>query len=230
MAMAHRNWYPSTVSNGGRSGTASEKVPQPVRLFSPMKTSEPIPAASRPGRSTTPIIGPARPATSISRKAPMMGDPSRVLMAAKLPAAPITTVAWAGASFLTRWTASAARPPPIAISGASGPSTTPKPEGDERGEGDAGELVGRPGHRWPTAPPTARGRASPGRSWIVAPTARPASARTGNGHHAGAVEKPRSAGRVWKTHSCATSTSLRKPKATAATGTPISAPNTSSTT
>ena len=52
-----------------------------------------MPAASRPGRNTTPIIGPAIPATSISRKAPTIGEPSRVLMAAKLPAAPMTTVA-----------------------------------------------------------------------------------------------------------------------------------------
>ena len=55
--------------------------------------SEPTPAASRPGTSTTPSIAPPSPATSISRNAPTMGDPSSVLIAAKLPAAPITMLA-----------------------------------------------------------------------------------------------------------------------------------------
>ena len=47
-------------------------------------------------------------------------------MAAKLPAAPMTTLAWAGTSFFTVCTSSTASPPPMAISGASGPSTTPR--------------------------------------------------------------------------------------------------------
>ena len=55
--------------------------------------SEPTPAASRPGISTTPSKGPPSPDTSIMRNAPTMGDPNSVLMAAKLPAAPITMLA-----------------------------------------------------------------------------------------------------------------------------------------
>jgi hypothetical protein len=55
-----------------------------------------------------------------------MGEPKRVLMAAKLPAAPMTTLAVAGASFLTKCTAKTPIPLPIAISGASGPRTTPR--------------------------------------------------------------------------------------------------------
>ena len=47
-------------------------------------------------------------------------------MAAKLPAEAITVSAIGGASFLTRCTVSAASPPPIAISGASGPRTAPR--------------------------------------------------------------------------------------------------------
>jgi len=50
-----------------------------------MKISEPIPAANRPGNSTTPIMGPPSPDASISRNAPRMGDPSSVLIEAKLP-------------------------------------------------------------------------------------------------------------------------------------------------
>ena len=58
--------------------------------------SEPIPAASRPGSSTTPSIGPPSPAASISRNAPVMGDPSSEATAAKLPAPASTATPWAG--------------------------------------------------------------------------------------------------------------------------------------
>ena len=78
------------VVNVGMSGMASENVPKPVRPSRPTKMSEPTPAASRPGTSTTPSIGPPIPDTSMSRNAPASGEPRRVLIAAKLPAAPIT--------------------------------------------------------------------------------------------------------------------------------------------
>ena len=48
-------------------------------------------------------------------------------MAAKLPAAATTASAWSGASRRASRTVAAARPPPIAISGASGPTTAPNP-------------------------------------------------------------------------------------------------------
>ena len=60
------------------------------------------------------------------RNAPSTGEPSRVLIAAKLPADAMIVRAIGGASFFTRCTASAPRPPPIAINGASGPSTAPR--------------------------------------------------------------------------------------------------------
>ena len=60
------------------------------------------------------------------RKAPASGLPSSVLIAAKLPAPAMTTVAMGGASLFTRWTVSAPSPPPMAMSGASGPSTAPR--------------------------------------------------------------------------------------------------------
>ena len=47
--------------------------------------SDPIPAASSPGTSTTPISAPPSPPASIRRKAPASGDPRSVLIAAKLP-------------------------------------------------------------------------------------------------------------------------------------------------
>ena len=89
-----------------------------------MKISDPTPAATRPGTSTSPSVGPPSPEASISRNAPSRGDPSSVLTAAKLPAAATTAVAWSGTSRLARRTANAARPAPSAISG-PGPSTAP---------------------------------------------------------------------------------------------------------
>ena len=47
-------------------------------------------------------------------------------MAAKLPADAMIVTAIGGASFFARRTARAPSPPPIAISGASGPSTAPR--------------------------------------------------------------------------------------------------------
>ena len=110
----------------GIGPTLSEKVPNPVQLSSPTKMSEPTPAARSPGVSTTPKSGPPIPAASISKKAPARGEPNSVETAAKLPAVPMTTRAVAGASFFTRCTARTPRPLPMAMSGASGPSTAPR--------------------------------------------------------------------------------------------------------
>ncbi len=60
------------------------------------------------------------------RNAPTIGEPSRVEIAAKLPATPTTTAAIGGAPFRSRWIARTPRPLPIAMSGASGPRTTPR--------------------------------------------------------------------------------------------------------
>ena len=123
---AQKNSATFGVVNVGMSGTASEKSPKPVHEFSPMKMSEPTPAASRPGTSTTPSIAPPSPDTSMSRKAPVSGEPRSVLIAAKLPAAAITAVAVCGAFRRTRCTARTPIPLPMAMSGASGPSTAPQ--------------------------------------------------------------------------------------------------------
>ncbi len=105
--------------------SASEKSPSPVQLSRPMNTIAPTPAASRPGSATRLRVAPAIPAASMIRNAPRSGDPSSVLIAAKLPADAMIVTAIGGASFLSRCTTRAARPPPIAMSGASGPSTAP---------------------------------------------------------------------------------------------------------
>ena len=124
--IAQKNSATVGVVNVGMSGTASENVPNPVSLSKPRKMSDPTPAARRPGTNTTPSIGPAIPETSISRNAPAKGEPKRVLTAAKLPAAAIINTACVGAPFLMRCIARTPSPLPIAISGASGPSTTPR--------------------------------------------------------------------------------------------------------
>ena len=86
-----------------------------------------MPEASRPGSATRLRVAPAMPAASMIRKAPSSGEPSSVLMAAKLPADAMIVTAIGGASRLARRTVSAASPPPMAISGASGPRTAPSP-------------------------------------------------------------------------------------------------------
>ena len=128
---------------GGTVVSASEKSPRPVKESRPTKTSAPMPDASRPGNATRLSVAPPIPAASMIRNAPRMGEPSSVLMAAKLPADAMMVRAIGGASFFTRCTASAARPPPIAIKGASGPEYRAQAQRAERGEDDADQF--RPG-------------------------------------------------------------------------------------
>ena len=88
-------------------------------------------------------MAPPRPDASISRNAPTSGEPSSVLIAAKLPATPITVDAISGASFLIRCTASTPSPLPIAISGASGPSTAPQHRVAKAAIAMPGSSIGR---------------------------------------------------------------------------------------
>ena len=194
MAIAQRNSAPVGLPTDGRFGTASENVPKPVQASRPTKISEPIPAASRPGTSTTPSIGPPIPATSIIRNAAGSGDPSSVLMAAKLPAAPITAVACAGASFLTRCRMRTPRPAPIAINGASGPSTTPRLRVAKAARAMPGRSIGLTG---PVLNPSAGlCPAVPGRYRMVRLTSTPAVTSSGTGHHIGTESNPSSPGSV----------------------------------
>ena len=191
MAIAQPNCATSGIGTAGRSGIASESVPSPVHCPRPMKMSVPMPAERRPGTSTTLIIGPAMPITSMSRKAPTTGEPSSVLTAAKEPAAPTTATACSGLP--RRLTASTARPPPSAISGASGPRTTPRPRPASAARTMPGSSTGfgRPGWK----PPAGEWPPVPGRKRIASPVNRPAIASTGTGHHAGMDPKPRAPGR-----------------------------------
>ena len=183
---------------GGTVVSASEKVPRPVQLSRPRKTSAPMPDASRPGSATRLRVAPAMPAASMMRKAPSSGEPSSVLMAAKLPADAMIVTAIGVTSFLTRRTVRAASPPPMAMSGASGPSTAPRLS-------VASEARMMPGRCRSTGgpPPIWKPRAGecppgPGRCWRVSATSSPHSISQGTGHQAGVPPSKRSPGRSVK--------------------------------
>ncbi len=130
-------------SNAGSPGIAKLNVPSPVIESSPRKISVPMPAASRPGTSTRPSIGPPRPEASSSRNAPISGEPSSELIAAKLPVAAITAAACRRR--VARRQADGEHAERAAHQDQRRLGTEDGPEG-ERGEGgeeDAGELGGR---------------------------------------------------------------------------------------
>ena len=112
-----------------------------------------------------------------------------MLTAAKLPAAAITVAAIGGAFLAASRTASAPSPPPMAMSGASGPSTTPSARVASDGEDDA--RRGRPA-RWlpPVLQPSAGSWPEvPGRKVIDRLTRTPASSQQGHRPpHRGPVE------------------------------------------
>ena len=130
---------------------------------------------------------------------------------------------------MTRWTARTPRPLPIAIRGASGPRTTPRLRVANEAMTIPGSSIGGTG---PDAlnPSAGLCPAVPGRYRIVSATSRPLSASSGIGHQAGWLSKPRSPGRVPNRYCCSSVKPSRKKYAAAATGTPMIAPNRSSTT
>jgi hypothetical protein len=93
----------------------------------PIARSVPIPAASSPGITTSGTLGPPIPVASIISIAAINGETNRNETAANAPAAPISVSACGGVSRRASPTISTARPGPSASSGASGPSTIPKP-------------------------------------------------------------------------------------------------------
>ena len=144
-----------------------------------------MPEASKPGSVTKLSVIPPIPATSMIRKAPSTGEPSSVLMAAKLPADAMIICAVGGASFLARRTVSAASPPPIATRGASGPTTAPRLS-------VAKAAKAMPGSSRPAAgpPPAVKPSAGewpplPGRYRMANAVNNPHSTSQGSGHQAG---------------------------------------------
>ena len=115
-------------SGSGRTPIEMSLVLSPVQEPMPMETSEPIPAAIRPGTRTTRSCEPPSPIASIRMIEAISGDPSRNETAAKVEeAATMSTTCCCCGSFCRRLPARMPSPPPIAISGASGPTTAPRP-------------------------------------------------------------------------------------------------------
>ena len=108
-----------------------------------------MPAASRPGISTSSIMVPPSPVASISRNAPVSGEPSRVAMAAKLPAAATTVWVRAGASRLASRTAKTPEPSAQGDQRGLGAEDHAQAQGREGGEHDAGQLDGAGARRPP---------------------------------------------------------------------------------
>ena len=212
----------------GRWGSASENVPSPVQWPRPMKISEPMPAASSPGSITSSSAAPPIPDASISRNAPIIGEPSSVLIAAKLPADATTTFALSGASRLASRTAQTPSPPPRAISGASGPSTIAEAQGRQGSEHDAGQLA----RRRSAARLEPVGRRVPAGAGQVPDRERDQHAGDApaavSATTAASACRPRPRGRLVKIHPCSLLTSARNPKAAADTGTPMIAASASS--
>ena len=128
-------------------------------------------------------MAPPRPAASMMITAPTTGEPKSDEIAAKLPAAAIIPSACWGTSFLTSRIARIPRPTPSAISGASGPSTSPRPTVARAASSTPGRSIGCVG-----VPPTARPSAGtwpprPGSRLIAKATSVPARASHGSGHH-----------------------------------------------
>ena len=73
-------------------------VLSPVHDPMPTSMSDPMPAASMPGTSTTGNRGPPRPAASITTTEAIRGDSKIIARAANVPAAAITAVNSSGAS------------------------------------------------------------------------------------------------------------------------------------
>lgn len=157
-----------------------------------------------------------------------MGDPSSVLTAAKLPAAATTAPVRSGVSRLARRTAQTPSPPPSAISGASGPSTAPRPIVASAASAMPGSSIGE-GAPLGLNPSAGDSPPLPGRYRMVSPTSTPATASGSSGHHVGARSKPSPLGRSVNTHPWRLSANWRKPYEAVEIGTPMIAAKTSST-
>jgi hypothetical protein len=102
-------------------------VLSPVNDPIPSETSVPIPAASSPGTRIRRSLGPPIAVASIRITAAINGDSKMNESAENAPATPMICSACGGVFGRARLMASTATPVPIAINGASGPSTRPPP-------------------------------------------------------------------------------------------------------
>ena len=207
--MAHRNIAPVGCPNAGNSGSPARtsRTPSASRGRRRRACRRPRPAARGPGRD--PSIGPRcpQPPASGTRSAAVSRTARRWRRSCLPP-----RYRRCGGRGIARGKAhrQCSRPLPMGISGASGPSTTPKLRVPSAASRMPGSSIGgvTPAALNPSAgecPPV------PGRRWIARATTRPATARRGSGHQLGGVSNPRSFGMLVKNAVWSSSTSLRKP-------------------
>ena len=159
-------------------------MPSPVSDPIPIEARLPIPAAISPGTRMIFWRAPPSAVASISSTAAISGEEKMNAIAAKLPAAATTSKPCWGTSRLVMRTVSGASPAPSAMSGASGPRTSPNPIvpiAASRMPGRSTGKVGPPAARpWTgTCPPR------PGSRAIANATITPATPRIASRYHSG---------------------------------------------
>ena len=148
--IAQPNIAPVGRSNGGRPGIASENVPKPVSESRPEEDQRADAGGEQPGHEHDAEHRAAEPGgleqqeRAEQRRAEQRADRGEAAGGGDHRRG-------RSAARRARRGARPARPSPlpIRISGASGPSTTPKPSVAERGEDDPGQLAGRQRARRP---------------------------------------------------------------------------------
>ena len=149
IAIAQRNSAPVGLPRGGDVGDGERERPESGPVVEP-DVDERADAGSEQARDEHDAHQrAAEPAASIRRKAPASGEPSSVAMAAKLPAAPITTARHLGCVSLDQVHGEHAMPASDRDQRRLGAEHDAEAESGERGEDDAGEVdrpdgAGRP--------------------------------------------------------------------------------------
>ena len=103
----------------------STPIPRPVHWPRPVNNRAPTPLETRHGRTTSMVRLRSRPRSSRKITTATRGLPKMADIAAAAPAAATMATAPGSSPILVRLMARRASPPPIAISGASGPTTAP---------------------------------------------------------------------------------------------------------
>ena len=154
------------------SGRASVPIGSPVQFPSPVNSTAPTPPETKQGTMATMTVPLAIATTSSSRITATSGLPKMVAIAAADPASAMSLRPCGSDPSFVRSAANSARPPPRAISGASGPITAPSDRPARAASVTPGRLRGSvsppPRPSAGTCPPW------PGRYRMAAPTARPA--------------------------------------------------------
>ena len=210
------------------SGRASVPIGSPVQLPSPVNSTAPTPLETKHGTMATMTVPLAIATTSSSRITATSGLPKMVAIAAADPASAMSIRPCGSDPSFVRSAANSARPPPRAISGASGPITAPSDRPARAASVTPGRLRGSVSP--PARPSAGTCPPRPGRYRMAAPTARPARASTGSGNQAGGVAQPSWWGSPCQTSCCSHWTPARKPNAIADSGRASTAAATSSRT